>query len=885
MIEIPEKSWGCEASEVSAALDVAVETGLSRSEAARRCRQFGANRLSESAKRSAWWILFDQMKSLIVALLAVAAVISFAVGEVVDAGAIVTVILINTAIGFFTELRAVRSMEALRLLGGATAVVRRGGQISEVSADTLVPGDIIILEAGDSLTADMRLVEGSKLQSDESALTGESIPVSKHSAPIAADTPLAERSNMLFKGTFLTRGSGTGVVVGIGMNTELGEISGLVEEAARQEDSPLEKRLDHLGRKLIWLTLAITAFVALLGIARGKDLVLMIETSVALAVAAIPEGLPIVATIALARGMMRLARRRVLIRGLAAVETLGATTVICTDKTGTLTENRMTVTHLAVASGMAKFGKTVSAEADTEEVRQALETGVLCNNASLAQKRAQGEPYGTGDPVELALLEVGHRYGIERTELEEHLPEEHEVAFDPEVKMMATYHRRDGEWRVAVKGAPEAVLAISNRVRSGRRVKPMDETERHRWEDRNEALAAMGLRVLALAGKQVSKVEEEPYRELVFEGLAAMEDPPRADVRSAIEACRNAGVRVVMVTGDQPVTAWHIALEIGLVEPGIQEVVTGKDLESPENNAERIANALVLARVSPKQKLDIIDVHRRRGAIVAMTGDGVNDAPALERADIGVAMGVRGTQVAREASDMILGDDALSSIVTAVELGRIIFGNIRKFVVYLLSCNTSEVMVVGLAAVVNAPLPLLPLQILFLNLVTDVFPALALGVGRGDPKVMERPPRDPKEPILPGQLWWSIAGYAAAIALTVLGAMAAAMLGLGMDRTEAVTVSFLTLAFAQLWHVFNMRDRGANLLRNDITQNRILWAALALCIILILLSVQLPLLREVLGTVPIGWHGWTLTLCMSTMPVFLGGLGRVFGKRVLRESM
>jgi Ca2+-transporting ATPase len=819
--------------------------------------------------------------SLIVALLAVAAIIAFAFGDSVEGLAITAVILINGAIGFITELKAVRSMEALRRMGVTTAVVRRTGQTREIKAEEIVPGDVVILDAGDAVTADLRLLEASKLQMNESALTGESTPVSKQADTIAEASPLPDRNNMVFKGTFVTRGSGSGLAVRTGMETELGQISSLVEEAAQEQRTPLEKRLDRLGRHLVWVTLAITAVVAVLGIARGKEVLLMIETGVALAVAAIPEGLPIVATIALARGMMRMARRKALIRRLGAVETLGATNVIFTDKTGTLTENRMTVTRMVLASGEVSFDLDNDTEAETPSIhefhdkapsasrdllREALEIGVLCNNASFEE---DGDSDAVGDPMEVALLAAGARREISREELIEEYPEVREEAFDPDVKMMATFHKQNSDYRVAVKGAPEAILERSTRIRTDDGESVLNDEQREWWLEQTADMAGDGLRVLALAAKTVEDSAAEPYEDLILLSLVGIKDPPRSDVPDAIEACRHAGIQVVMVTGDQPVTARSIGRETRLTDDDSPKVVLGKELGDDRLSRDD-TDAKIFARVSPKQKLALIDAYQKDGAIVAMTGDGVNDAPALEKADIGIAMGQRGTQVAREAADMILQDDAFPTIVAAVEQGRVIFSNIRKFVVYLLSCNVSEVAVVGIASVAGAPLPVLPLQILFLNLVTDVFPALALGVGEGSKEVMQQPPRDPKEPVLPGRHWWAIVGYAITIAVAVLGALVLALTWLEFEKDRAVTVSFLTLALAQLWHVLNMRDKEASLFRNDITSNRFVWGALILCIGLLAVAVYVPTLAEIIKVKNPGSEGLLLASAMSIIPLVAG---------------
>jgi Ca2+-transporting ATPase len=666
------------------------------------------------------------------------------------------------------------------------------------------------------------------------------------------------------------------------MKTELGKISTLVEEA-EEEITPLEKRLDRLARKLIWVTLVIAVLIAVAGILTNKGVFLMIETGIALAVAAIPEGLPIVATLALARGMLRMARRNALVRRLSAVETLGATNVIFTDKTGTLTENRMSVQSLLLDPGefrvisdndekvFQKDGKRIEPSANST-LLEALRIGVLCNNASLV-KEDTGEISSVGDPLEIALLYTGLQAGIAPVELHEEMPEIRVEAFDPELKMMATFHKKDGDIYVAVKGAPETVIELCDSVIGTEGEKELSDKDRRHWLAMNEEMAEQGLRMLALAKKQASSADVAAYENLVLAGLVGLHDPPRTEVESALEQCKRAGVRVIMVTGDQPVTARNIGRRIGLLDRDA-EVMLGRELKSPDKlsreEIEHILRVPVFARVDPEQKLNLIDLHQDNGSIVAMTGDGVNDAPALKEADIGVAMGLRGTQVAREAADMVLKDDAFATIVAAIEQGRVIFNNIRKFVVYLISCNVSEVLSVALASIVNIPLPILPLQILFLNLITDVFPALALGAGEGDTGIMQRPPRDPNEAILGRRHWILISVYGFLITVSVLGVLVIAMYGLNFAREKAMTVSFLTLAFAQLWHVFNMRDFGSGLLHNDITSNRYVWGALLLCIGLILVTVYVPGLALVLKVTDPGLTGWSLIIGASLFPLVVG---------------
>ena len=579
------------------------------------------------------------------------------------------------------------------------------------------------------------------------------MPVDKQVESVGEESPLAERASMVHKGTAVTRGSGEGVVVASGMDTELGHISSLVEEA-EEELTPLEKRLDQLGRRLVWIALVIAAVVAGAGILAGREILLMIETAIALAVATVPEGLPIVATIALARGMQRMARRNALINRLSAVEAVGATNVICTDKTGTLTENQMTVVEIALAeSEIQVSGEGLDTEgrfsrngdslhpADHEALYRLLQAGVLCNNAELHKNGNDGEREAIGDPLEVALLVAGVKAGIYRDDLLSKRREVREVAFDPDTKMMATFHEKGNGYAIAVKGAPGPVLSASSQIRTGDTTKALDEADRKAWLHRNRQMAEEGLRIVALAASSADTGDAQPYEHLT------------------------------------------------------------------------------------------IAVYQNTGQVVAMTGDGVNDAPALKKADIGVAMGRRGTQVAKEAADMVLQDDSFASIVAAVEQGRVIFDNIRKFVLYLLSCNISEIAVISLASLANAPLPIRPLQILFLNLVTDIFPALALGVGEGEERIMRRPPRDPNEPILTRRSWIEMAGFSALITMAVLGALALAYLGLGMQQGRAVKISFLTLAFAQLWHVFNMRDQGSSFLDNKVVRNRWLGGPLP-CVLL-----------------------------------------------------
>ncbi len=860
------------------ALQVDPRTGLDSASMAARLARHGPNQLRRIRQRRLRDILLDQLRSIIVLLLAAASAVAMLIGDVAEGLAILAVIVINSTIGFLTEWRAVRSMEALTRLGRVETVVIRDGATIAVPAEALVPGDIVVCEGGDIVTADLRLLEAARLTADESTLTGESMPVNKTTAPLAGDTPLAERRNMLFKGTSITRGSCKGVVVATGLDTELGRISALVETAEAQE-TPLEKRLGGLAKRLVVVVLLLAVLVAVTGILAGRGTYLAIEVAIALAVAAIPEGLPIVATIALARGMWRMARRNALVARLSAVETLGATSIILTDKTGTLTENQMTVTAVRVPGAdtliLDAYGSFEPPATLAHAVEQLLAVAALCNNAALS-KTAQDPEGAVGDPTEVALLRAAAGRGMHRDTLLGEYPEVQEHAFDPESKLMATEHRAPEGILVAVKGAPEAVLPLCASVHTCEGPGALDDSGRDRWLQEARRLGGMGLRTLALARRSGSA--ENPYRDLELLGIVGLEDPPREGVRQAIERCRAAGIDVRMVTGDHAATARHIATELHIAAPdaGTGAFLDGPDLARALESGDTCAlsGASVYSRVAPEQKLQLISHFQQSRQVVAMTGDGVNDAPALKKADIGVAMGVRGTAVAREAADMVLRNDDFGTIVEAVAQGRAIYANIRKFVVYLLSCNISEVLIVTLATLAGAPLPLLPLQILFLNLVTDVFPALALGVGEGAPRLMQERPRPFDEPILTRRHWTRVALHGVVLALSVLGAMAIAVFQLGFDADRAVTVSFCTLAFAQIWHVFNMRDDMRALLRNEITRNIWVWIAIVICVLLVLLAVYLPVVRELLNLVDPGLAGWTVILGMSLLPLFVAPLVR-----------
>ncbi len=837
------------ASEILDFHGVDAQAGLAHQEAKERLGRYGPNRVAGAPSVSNVAILLAQLVSPVVWLLAAATALSLALGDMAEAIAILVVLVLNTAIGFVAEQRAVRSMEALRRLDIATTRVRRESSVGTVPVHEVVPGDIVLLEAGDRVPADMRLVEASRLAADESMLTGESIAADKTVAAVAPETPVHDRTPMLFKGTAVTTGSAVAVVTSTGPTTEIGRIATLALSAG-SDRSKLEERLTVLARQLIWLTLVLAAAVAVIGIASGESVTGMVEAAIALAVAAIPEGLPIVATLTLARGMLKMARENALVRSLGAVETLGATTVILTDKTGTITENHMSVERIVGLAG----------DLDEGPLRdKALTVGVLCSNADLD---ASGT--SSGDPLEVALLEAAEEGGIDIGALRRERPRLLEHAFDPAIRMMATINSLEAGQAVAVKGAPEAVLGASTHAAmpDGQAV-PLGAAERASLRAGMDELAHGGLRLIALAEATGEIDASDPFHDLTFVATAALRDPPREDIPAAIAACHRAGIHVVMVTGDHEETARAIARSVGLADRG--------------------RGPAVHARVTPEEKLKLVAAFQEAGETVAMTGDGVNDAPALRQADIGVAMGIRGTDVAREAADIVLLDDAFATIVTAVREGRVIFENIRRFCVYLLSCNLGEILLIAFALLVGLPLPLNPLQILFLNLVTDVFPAFALAAGRGDAKVLDAPPRPPSEPILARRQWVDVALFGATIGIASLAAFWAALTFLGASEEAATTVAFLSIGLAQLLHVVNMRDVRDGWFVNQVTTNPFVWGATVISIAFFALALWLPGLRDVFGLEAPTGAQWLLVAGASLVPVAVGqvaiGVRRVWGPK------
>jgi Ca2+-transporting ATPase len=844
-------------------------TGLSAEEVSRRRARYGPNQLAERRSTPAWRLALDQFTDFMVLVLIAATGVSFALGETGDALTILAIVVMNAILGFVQEYRAERSVEALRELTAPEAQVLRDGRFTTVDARDVVPGDVVVLEAGDRVPADVRLLESWAMAVNESPLTGESTPVGKRAeAVLAADVPVGDRTNMAFLGTALTRGRGVGVVVATGMDTEMGRIAHLMAEAPT-ERTPLQQRLEHLGRVLVLLSLAIVLVVVATGVWRGEPLYRMFLTGVSLAVAAIPEGLPAIVTVALALGIQRMIRAHAIVRRLPAVETLGSVTVIASDKTGTLTKNEMTV--LRVFAGGQDYvrpnGEAPFPGRGAPPLHRVLRTAALASTARL-DPAAGGSPRGQGDPTELALLAAAAQHGAWAPEDTEGRVRVGEVPFEPERRRMAVAWRdAGGRAEVAVKGALDVLLDRCRWVLWDGKLEGLDGARRRRVVQAQEAMAEEALRVLAVAFRPLDGTldPDDWDRDLVLVGLVGLMDPPRPEAIDAVRLCHRAGIRTVMITGDHPETAQVIARRMGILHRPDDRVMTGRELDALDDaQLDRVLPAVrVFARVSPPHKLRVVRALKRRGEIVAMTGDGVNDAPAVREADIGVAMGRTGTDVTKEASSLILTDDNFATIVRAVQEGRAIYDNIRKFIRYLLSCNVGEVLVMFLAAFIGLPLPLLPIQILFVNLVTDGLPALALGVDPPDPDVMRRPPRPPGESIFARGLGARIAWRGTLIGVLTLLTFMWGLGPAGMSLREARSLALATLIMSQLFHVFDARTEDRNFLEVGLFSNP--WAVLAVgsSITMLLGILYWPPLARLFYTDPLTVQDWGVVILAS----------------------
>ena len=854
-------------------MDVTRSRGLSSEQVLARLAKYGLNAIEAVQPRSPWLILIEQFSSIVIALLAVAAGVALLTGDVLEAIAILVVLLINALVGFATEWQANRALDALRRQSHTLARVRRDQLEETIDAVALVPGDIIILNAGDRVPADARIIECYSVQAQESALTGESSPVEKSDQIVPESTPLAERTSMLHLGTSISTGRAVAVVVDTGAKTQLGRVGHLVA-ASTKERSPLERSLTNLGRRLVYVVLAVALVVMIAGWLRGDGLWIMVEVGISLAVAAVPEGLPAVTTLILALGVLRMAKQRAIVRRLTAVETLGSTTVICADKTGTMTENRMTVREYYLSDGRVIDVNNESAANGDELLKSALRVGVLCNEGVFQSTENQNTKT-IGDPTETALLVVADALVLDVSAERANHPKLDEQPFQASTKRMTTIHRRsDGQHFAALKGAPGVVLeACSSYATSPDSNLPLDEAMRAKFAAANERMADRALRVLGLAVKHFDGVLSKPTgAELasgfVFLGFVGMIDPPRPGVANAIQAAGRAGIRTVMLTGDQLKTGRAIARELGLGS-GEPFALSARELLDVDQHklAELAQKADVFARVSPEDKLRIVSALQEAGQVVAVTGDGVNDAPALKRANIGIAMGQRGTEVAKEAADIVLADDNFGTILGAVEGGRTIYANIRKFVHMMFSHNLGEVIMIFSAISLGWPLPLLPLQILWMNLVTDVFPALALAVEPASPYLMHQPPRDPGERLLSRRFMVLIGWQALMIASVSLASYAWALRMYG-PGSHSRTIALFALIGAQLGHMFNCRSRTRSAI-NGLFANPFIWLATIVVLFLQFLAVYFSPLARVLGTVRLGEIDWFVVGVCCVTPIFL----------------
>jgi len=875
--------------ETITALETNAHDGISATEAEVRTAKFGANIYAAQKQKSVWLILLLQFKSPIVYLLMFAMAVTLYFQNYIEAISIAVVIFVNALIGFFMELQARISMNALKEMDVILSNVIRDGKTLQIPSEKITVGDLIVLEAGDVIPGDARLVEANQLQCDESSLTGESLPTEKNTEKLPKEAPLGDQFNMVFKGTSVMNGNGKAVITGIAENTQLGTITSLVD-SHKETETPLEKKIAALSVKLIWITLVMTSIFALTGFIQGKHWALILETSIALAVAAFPEGLPIVSTVALAYGMLLMAKRNAIVKKLSAVETLGSTNVILTDKTGTLTENKIYVDtfsfpeeniKVSIENNVLKYDNA-AVEKSKNNFEKLILIGALCNNAAA---KNDDKNKLLGDPIEIALIHLADASGTTADALKEANERIEEVPFNSDIKIMGTLHKSKTGKFVAAKGSVEHLLEKCDKIIFGESEKELTDGDRKKIIAESEKMAAEGLRVLAFAYKEDKEINKEDFlNSLVYTGMIGFLDPPRLDIKDAILSCRNAGIKVVMITGDHPMTALNIAKKVGLVDDAEQKVITGNDLPDmvsvTDEWEKKILGTAVFARTTPKQKLEIVGIFQKAGNIVAMTGDGVNDAPALKKADIGIAMGLRGTQVAKETASIVLKDDSFTSIALAVAHGREIFQNIQKFVVYLVSCNLSEIFIVTALGFISPAVTLLPLQILFLNMVTDVFPALALGLGKGDKTVMDRPPRDPKNLIVSNKDWIAIGLYALSITFACIAAVIYCKTYLLLDDKTANNVAFITLAFAQLFHVFNMASAKSKLLLNEITKNKFVWLAIIICAGLMLMVFAVPQMRRVLELNMLGLNIWLIAMTASLIPLFLVQLYKIiFGKR------
>ncbi len=874
--------------EIESELNTSLSKGLSESEVNNRLEKIGPNQLKEGKKRTIWNMLIDQFKDVLILILLVSAVVSLLLGEATDAIVIVIIVILNAVMSVLQEFKAEKSLDALKKMTVPETVVIRDGQQKKIQSQQLVPGDIVILESGDRIPADLRLVKVTDMRIQESVLTGESEAVEKNTSAVEAkDTSLGDRTNMAYMSTSVIAGRGKGLVVATGMDTEMGQIAGMLQEQ-KQELTPLQKKLNQVGKNLGVIILFVIAIVILLGCLRGIDFFDMFMTGISLAVAAVPEGLPAVVTIVLALGVQQMIKKNAIIRRLPAVETLGATTVICSDKTGTLTQNQMTVQKLALANreidvegvGYEPFGQfrengKFIQPSEEQSLSLLLKAAALCNNSSLRQNEDNQNWDIIGDPTEGALIVTAAKAGYQKEGLENKYPRLKELPFDSDRKRMSTIHQTtDGGTLLFVKGAPDQIIERCKNYMNNGESTQLSKSIKELILEQNKKLASAALRVLAIAYREITPSEKKQLEydqkfdidktesQLIFLGLMAMIDPPRKEALQAVQTCRKAGIRPVMITGDYSLTAQAIADQLDIYHSG-DRIITGTELENmSQPELEKIVlETTIFARVSPRHKQRIVKALQKNKQVVAMTGDGVNDAPALKESDIGVAMGITGTDVSKEAADMILTDDNFSSIVSAVEEGRKIYQNIRKFIRYLLSCNLGEIITIFIAILIGLPRPLLPIQILWVNLVTDGFPALALGLDPAERDLMKHPPRDPDEGIFSGKMGFNIFSQGIFIGIITLIAFYYGYSQYSLEVGE--TMAFGTLSFTQLWQSLNSRSERYSLAKLGIFSNRYLILAILVSGILQLAVMLIPYLQLVFKVVPLSYYQWLVIIFLS----------------------
>lgn len=881
--------------EVAEGLETSLSEGLTSESAQTKLQTLGPNELKEQEGKSFLQKLLAQFSDFLILILIAAALISVFVGEAKDAIVIMSIVIVNALLGLYQEGKAEKALEALKKMASPTAKVLRDGKPKEIPSSQLVPGDLVILETGDIIPADLRLVESSNLKVEEASLTGESVPVEKRAQETyTTEVSLGDRHNMAYMSTIITYGRGKGVVVETAEGTEIGKIAAMIQ-TFEEEATPLQKKLNQLGKVLGITTIAVCVAVFGIGLLQGREVLEMFMIAISLAVAAIPEGLPAIVTIVLAIGMNKMVERNAIVKKLLAVETLGATSVICTDKTGTLTQNEMTVVKVLAdnklidveGTGYEPVGdfKLNGATVDKEEVnglKLLLTIAALANDAKL--DNSSGLYRIIGDPTEGALVTLAGKAGIDSAELNHMYKRIEEIPFDSERKMMTTFHDMPNDEGVSsfTKGAPDIIIGRCNRIILDGRLQDFTPELKKEVLNVNSELSRSALRVLAFAFKEYASLPSNPSpgsneTDMIFVGLTGMIDPPRPEAREAIALCKKAGVNVIMITGDYKETAFAIAKDLGMADNEDQAMMGEKlDGISDEELQEVVKKTKVFARVSPEHKVRIVSALRANGDIVAMTGDGVNDALAIKKADIGVSMGITGTDVAKNTAEMILTDDNFASIVAAVEEGRIIFSNIKKFVYFLLSCNIGEILLVFTSILMNLPVPLLTIQLLWLNLVTDSFPALALGVEKGEPDIMNQPPRNPDEAILDKRMLVGVTFQAIAVAAASLSAYILALRLYGLDNIEeARTITFATLIVAELLRAYSSRSQKFTLAKIGVFSNKSMVYATLGAFLLLLAVIYIPFMNGIFYTFPLTVVDWEIVLSFAFIPLVVGELTKV----------